>query len=101
MSNLVLLLEDEPLIRDLVCTLLTDAGCGVLVCDSLERLTDVAAETPWAVALADFWGESHHTLNDVECAQIVQLAQTVLTTRRSARECGWSRLADVLVSDAT
>jgi DNA-binding NtrC family response regulator len=79
MSDCVLVLEDEPLICDLVCTVLTDAGCGVMVCDSLERLKEVAAEMPWVVAVADFWGESHQILDDDERAEVVQLAQTVPT----------------------
>jgi len=79
MRKLVLLLEDEPLIREMLWTVLTDDGCGVVVCDSLERLTDIAVEAPWAVAVADFWGESHKTLDDDERAQVVQLAETVPT----------------------
>jgi DNA-binding NtrC family response regulator len=79
MSNVVLLFEEEPLIRDLVGKVLTDAGCRVVACDSLEHLMRAADDYPGAVAVATCWGESEATLNDEERAQIVRLAEAVPT----------------------
>jgi DNA-binding response OmpR family regulator len=85
MSNVVLLLEEEPLIRDLVGKVLTDAGCRVVACDSLGHLIAAADEWPGAVAVAEFGGESDATLNDEERAQVAQLAEAVPTILLSGR----------------
>jgi DNA-binding response OmpR family regulator len=81
MTSVVLLLEQESVIRDLISKVLTDAGCRVVVCDSLGHLMRVADDWPdsLAVAVADFWGGSDATLNDGERAQVVQLAEALPT----------------------
>jgi DNA-binding NtrC family response regulator len=85
MSNVVLLLEHEPVIRDLLGKVLADAGCRVVACDSLEHLVRAADEWPGAVAVADFWGESDRTLNDEERAEVVQLAEALPTILLAGR----------------
>ena len=84
----VLLLEDDPIIRDMVEAILSDDGHSVRVCGSFAQLLDVAAMTPHAVALADFWGMSHQTLSGDERGQVERLARTVPTILVTGR--GWA-----------
>ena len=79
MNSVVLLLEYEPVIRDLVAKVLTDSGCHVVVCDSFEHLMCVADDWKGAVAVADFWGGSKPTLDEEERAEVRQLTQAVPT----------------------
>ena len=84
-ANSILLLEDDPLIRDLVEAVLGDDGYDVLVCRSFGQLLARAAEVPGALAVTDFWGRSHETLSDEEREQVEQLARTVPTIMVTAR----------------
>ena len=79
MVNIVLLLEGEPLIRDLVGKVLSDSGCRVVACDSIEQVMRAADVWPGAVAVADFWAESDRTLDDEERVRVVRLAEAVPT----------------------
>ena len=81
----VLLLEDDPMIRDLVEAVLADDGHEVRVCQSFDHLLTVAAESPGAVALSDFWGDSHQALSGEERDQIERLARTVPTVLVTGR----------------
>jgi DNA-binding NtrC family response regulator len=93
MSNVVLLLEQEPLIFDLVGKVLTDSGCQVVVCNSFEHLMCVADDWTGAVAVADFWGESDGALDEEECAQVMQLARAVPTILLAGRTWAGEPLA--------
>ena len=86
MSGTVLLLEDEPVLSDMLVCLLTDDGHRVEVCASPAHLIERAAEAPGALAVVDFWGQSHRCLIDEERAQVIRLAQavpTILVTGRT------------------
>ena len=88
-NSYVLLLEDDPVVRDLLECVFTDDGYSVQVCESPEQLLEAAATTPGALAVTDFWGDSHQTLADDERAQVVQLARAVPTVLVTART--WAR----------
>ncbi|MDP8910396.1 MAG: hypothetical protein M3N47_15055 [Chloroflexota bacterium] len=90
-SGNVLLLEDDPIVRDLMTDVLTDGGHGVLPCGSFQHVLDVAADTPEAVAVVDFWGDSHQALADEERADLVRLARAVPTILVTAR--AWATAA--------
>ena len=92
----MLLLEHEPLIHALVSKVLTNAGCRVVVCDSLAQLMLAADGWPGAVAVADFWGESDRMLNDEERAQVVQLAEAVPTILLAGRPWAGEGVAGAL-----
>ncbi len=81
----VLLLEDDPIIRSLLEFVFADDGHSVFVCESREELLEAAVTTPGALAVTDFWGDSHQTLADHERAQVVQLARAVPTILVMAR----------------
>ncbi len=84
-SSNVLLLEDDPILRHLLECVFTDDGHRVQVCESPEQLLEAAATTPGALAVTDFWGDSHQILADDERAQVFQLARTVPTILVTAR----------------
>ncbi len=82
----VLLLEDDPMIRDLLEAVLSDEGHVVRSFDSRDQLVSAAREAPGALALVDFWGTSHQVLSDDERQEVVALARavpTVLVTGRT------------------
>ena len=85
MSGTVLLLEDDAMIRDLLDAVLTDEGHVVRACASREQLLAATSEQPGALAVVDFWGESHHELSDEERREVVDLARTVPTILVSGR----------------
>ncbi len=85
MAKPVLLLEDDPMIRDLVEAVLADEGHEVVICSSLDHLMDAAAQSPDALALSDFWGDSHQELSGEERDQIERLARAVPTVLVTAR----------------
>ncbi len=93
-SGNVLLLEDDPIVRDLLTDVLTDGGHEVLPCSSFQHLLDVAADAPEAIAVVDFWGESHQVLADEERADVVRLTRavsTILVTARTWAEDGMAQ----------
>ena len=96
MGNVVLLLEEEPLIRDLVGKALTDAGCRVVACDSFGHLIRAADEWPGAVVVADFWGASDLALDAEERAQVAYLAMTAPTILLMGRPWAGEAMADGL-----
>ena len=82
----VLLLEDDPMIRDLLEAVLSDEGHVVRSFSSRDQLVSAAHEAPGALALVDFWGTSHQVLSDDERQEVVALARavpTVLVTGRT------------------
>ena len=91
MRGTILLVEDEPLVRDLLEAILTDDGHEVRVCASYEQLLEIAAVCPGALAIADFWGQSHQELDDGEREQVVGVARVVPTIVVTGRT--WARTA--------
>lgn len=87
-SGTVLLLEDDAGIRDLLALVLADDGHDVRPCESAEEIVDLAATTPDALAVVDFWGTSHATLATDERDQLTDLAQAVPTVLVTGR--GWA-----------
>ncbi len=87
----ILLLEDDPSIRDLLEAVLSDEGHDVRAFTSCSHLVSVASALPGALAVVDFWGTSHQALSDGERREIVDLARTVPTILVSGR--GWMRTA--------
>lgn len=79
MSGTILLVEDEPLVRDLLEAILTDDGHDVRVFVSYEQILRAACEDSDALVIADFWGLSHQDLDDDERQQVVAIARTVPT----------------------
>jgi two-component system nitrogen regulation response regulator NtrX len=78
-SGTILLVEDEPLVRDLLEAILTDDGHDVRVFVSYEQILRAACEDSDALVIADFWGLSHQDLDDDERQQVVAIARTVPT----------------------
>lgn len=92
-ASSVLVLEDDPDIRELLELVLTADGHRVDVCTTPEQVLDRAGEMPGAIAVVDFWGRSHQTLAADEREQLLRLAQavpTILITGRvwADREAG-------------
>ena len=85
----VLLLEDDPMIRDLLEAILSDEGHVVRSFCSREQLVSAAREAPGALALVDFWGTSHQVLSDDERREVVALARAVPTVLVTGRT--WAR----------
>jgi two-component system nitrogen regulation response regulator NtrX len=85
MGGRVLLLEDEPTIRDLVEAVLTDDGHEVVAHDSFQQLLEAANGATGTLAVADFWGCSHQRLAADEREDIVRLACTVPTVLVTGR----------------
>ena len=75
----VLVLEDDPDVRDLLELVLTADGHRVDVCATPEELVDRAGAMPGALAVVDFWGRSHRDLAADERDELVRLARTVPT----------------------
>jgi two-component system, NtrC family, nitrogen regulation response regulator NtrX len=85
-SGTVLLLEDDEGIRALLSLVLDGDGHDVRPCGSAEEVADLAAATPDAMALVDFWGTSHATLRDDERDELADLARTVPTVLVTGRD---------------
>jgi len=85
----ILLLEDDPNIRDLLEAILSDEGHDVRAFASCSHLMSAASALPGALAVVDFWGTSHQTLSDEDRWDIMDLASTVPTILVSGR--GWMR----------
>jgi len=96
MGNVVLLLVEERLIRELVGKVLTDAGCRVVACDSFGHLVRAADESPGAVVVADFWGASDRALDAEERAQVAYLAMTAPTILLTGRPWAGEAMAEEL-----
>ncbi len=96
MARTVLLLEDDPMIRDLLDAVLSDEGYDVCPCSSRDQLLAAARDIPTSLALVDFWGESHQVLSDDERHEVVELARTVPTILVSGRAWLQSMCADNL-----
>ncbi len=75
----VLVLEDDPDVRDLLELVLTADGHRVDVCATPGELVDRARGMTGALAVVDFWGRSHQALAPDERDELVRLAQTVPT----------------------
>ena len=96
MTGTVLLLEDDPMIRDLLDAILTDDGHDVRPCDSRDQLLAAARDIPRSLAVVDFWGTSHQVLSDEERHEVVDLARTVPTILVSGRSWMLAECADEL-----
>jgi len=96
MGNVVLLLEKEPLIRDLVRKVLGDAGCRVVACDSYGQVIRAADETPGAAVVADYWGVSDRAPGAEERAQVAYLAMTAPTILLTGRPWASEAMAEEL-----
>ncbi len=96
MSVPILLLEDEPVIRDLLEAVLADEGHAVRACASRDQLMVAARDVPGALALVDFWGTSYQALGDDEREEVLALARTVPTILVSGRAWVGRECADEL-----
>jgi len=96
MTHTVLLLEDDPVIHELLDAVLTDEGHDVRPCGSREQLLAAARDVPASLAVVDFWGDSHERLADHERADVVQLARAVPTVLVTARTWANADVADDL-----
>jgi DNA-binding response OmpR family regulator len=85
-SGTVLLLEDDDSIRDLLSLVLSEDGHDVRPCDSAEEIVDLAAATPDALAVVDFWGTSHASLASDERDLLSNFAHTVPTVLVTGRD---------------
>lgn len=75
----VLILEDDPDVRELLELMFTTDGHRVDVCATPDQIVDRAGETPGALVIVDFWGRSHGSLAPDEREDLAQLAQAVPT----------------------
>lgn len=75
----VLILEDDPDVRELLEHVFTVEGHRVEVCATPDQILDRAGETPGAVAVVDFWGGGHRTLAPDEREELVRFARAVPT----------------------
>jgi len=85
-SGTVLLLEDDNSVRDLLALILAQDGHDVRSCESADEIRDLAAANPDALAVVDFWGNSHTTLATEERDLLTDFAHavpTVLVTGRT------------------
>lgn len=85
----ILLFEDDATCLELLETVLHADGYDVTICASPEDVITHARLDPEALAVADFWGESQHTLALDERRQVQHLAKhvpTILITARSWAE---------------
>src|SRR3712207_5883288 len=81
----VLVLEDDPDVRDLLELVLTADGHRVDVCATPEEVVVRAGEMPGALAVVDFWGHSHRQLaadERDELARVAGAVPTILVTGR-------------------
>jgi len=92
-SGTVLLLEDDDGIRDVVSLVLRDDGHDVRPCGSAEEVADLAAATPAALAVVDFWGTSHATLADDERDELADLARAIPTVLITGRDWASDEMA--------
>ncbi|MDP8923780.1 MAG: hypothetical protein M3O34_12975 [Chloroflexota bacterium] len=95
-SGNILLLDDEPSIRDLVADVLAEGGHRVRVCESPEQVLDAADLDPATLAVVDFWGQSHQELAAEERAEVLRLAQAVPTVLVTARTWARDEMVDAL-----
>jgi len=95
-SSTVLLLEDDNNLRNLLTLILTQDGHDVRPCESADEIRDLAAVTPDALAVVDFWGDSHVSLAGEERDQLTDFAQTVPTVLVTGRDWASDELADEL-----
>jgi PleD family two-component response regulator len=84
----VLVLEDDPVFRDLLVELLADEGFEVALCDSYAAVREAARDPATGIVLADFWGTSHARLTPCERDQIRELASQTPTILLTARAWG-------------
>ena len=95
-SGTVLLLEDDNSLRRLLTFVLTEDGHDVRPCESAEEIRDLAAATPDALAVVDFWGDSHARLASDEWDQLADFAQTVPTVLVTGRDWASEEVAHEL-----
>jgi len=95
-SGTVLLLEDDTSIRKLLTFVLTQDGHDVRPCESAEEVRELAAATPDALAVVDYWGDSHARLANDEWEQLADFAQTVPTVLVTGRDWASEEVAHEL-----
>jgi DNA-binding NtrC family response regulator len=95
-SGTVLLLEDDYSIRKLLTFVLMQDGHDVRPCESADEVRDLAAVTPDALAVVDYWGDSHARLASDEMKQLADFARTVPTVLVTGREWASEELAHEL-----
>jgi len=95
-SGTVLLLEDDYSTRKLLTMVLTLDGHDVRSCASAEEVRVLAAATPDALAVVDFWGDSHVKLASDERDQLADLAHSVPTVLVTGRVWAASAVAHEL-----
>jgi len=83
MNVSVLLLEDEPDLRDVLELAFADDGYRVVVCESPAQVIEVAKVSLPSLAVVDFWGRNQTDLSEDDRADLRQFASavpTILTT---------------------
>ncbi len=85
MAGRILLLENDPSLRDLFRDVLAEHGHGVQVCSSPIHVRTLADEESGSVAVVDAWGASQQALSEEECREIRELARTVPTIMVTGR----------------
>jgi DNA-binding NtrC family response regulator len=81
----ILLLEDDPQIRDLLTEVLISDGYPVHTCASVDDLRQVGSAGEFTLAIVDAWGESYNALSEVERREIQDVARTIPTVMVTAR----------------
>jgi DNA-binding response OmpR family regulator len=85
MAVRVLLLEDDPALRELLGDVLAEDRHEVRACASRGELRALAEGGSGDLALVDAWGASHQALSDEERLEISELAETVPTIMVTGR----------------
>jgi len=87
----ILLVEDDPDIREMMCTLLDLAGFAVVACDTAERGLDALREQEFDLVLTDYALPSHTGVWLLETAEAEGLLQDtpvlVVTAHPDVKAC--------------
>ncbi|MGI9148965.1 MAG: hypothetical protein ACR2IK_20855 [Chloroflexota bacterium] len=86
MAPLIYLLEDDSSLRELMCEVLREElDARLEACATMAQLLAHCTTSTPDLIVADFWGASHLTLNDVERSEICALAAIAPLVLVSAR----------------
>ena len=96
MTGQLLLLEDDPAIRELLSELLVGEGHQVRICSSPQELYAATGDAEGQLALVDPWGGSYYSLSTDDRDALVLLARSVPTIVLTAREWATRQTAEEL-----